>query len=266
MNADVYLDREAMFNELFKFHNLLGIFIGLAGLVFGVYSFVVSQPKYEISYSVRNKTVAELAGLGLTILDPSSNKVIDGDLCRTDVSFWVTGNTVIEEKVIRRPLAIVFPDTAKIVRAKIEAQIATSQLAIERSAQGLTLKFNYLDPGAGARVGILSLCPVVEASMTGSTIGDLSLVSKVDGRSYVYSILMYLVMGIGTLMVVIRLSDGLDTIIEQRVPRPSLVFPIQLFAFIVLFVLFMGTSIFISDRIDKTFFAIQVPAAIKSTT
>jgi hypothetical protein len=216
-------------SDFFKPVNLIGFVLGVAGLAFGIYSHIKSKPTYEVSYSiVQKERLTAIPQLEIGFFDKRLNKNIEKDICVANIYFWVSGDAVIEPKIIRRPISIEPPEGTEIYRLKSVGAGGASDLTLAQAGNKIEFRFSFLDPGSWVSAQVAYSCFNGTLAVAGAGISDQPLTRSVayERSDQPFSSLIGIGAFAAAFFVLFVLWDRVARFVERVVKRPPWLGPL----------------------------------------
>ena len=146
-----------------KLLNMLGFIVGLLGLVFGIYTYLSSQKKSEISYNIYSppfkiydsEITKEISSFNLYFGDSVK---IKQNIYLTTFSIWNSGDLSINKSDLRKKIVIEFDGIIKVLDLKtikeVESSISNIKLLPITNLK-YSLDWDYFDPNNGLKIQII---------------------------------------------------------------------------------------------------------------
>jgi hypothetical protein len=137
-----------MFSEILKPVNAISLFLGLVGVIWGVYTYYDTKQYSSISYAKVSRVVFADSSGKFKLLAAGKELELKKDLSLTRIIFWNSGTLPINPADLRRPLQVLASSGTRFFDAAISHKFPDhAGFSIKRfEADVLELDWKFFDP------------------------------------------------------------------------------------------------------------------------
>ena len=196
----LHLYKESKMLKLLKSRSFWSFTIGVAGTIFGVFSYFDSKKEIEPVWTIKNqaaKIYDKDNSTPLIRLIREDSTLIDENVFLTSIVLWNAGELPITKADMRKDFTIAFKDSVTLLDYKIVAQTdpLLNKFELIEEETGLMINWGFFDPGDGAEIQLIYASDTsAQLSINGLVLGSKlkEVVSKPKDKEPLLFDLLYL--------------------------------------------------------------------------